>query len=1111
MTIHVFEAPSFEPLWRRFQEFINRPLASPLAVECIVVPGRGWESALSQRLAEERGCWAQFQYLPFGNWMATILESVLGNELAPRRDLDSLTWAVAKRLPELVKDADFRDVARYIYPQPKQLDPQRLIELSRKIGQLFDRYLLERPELIEGWERGRTWPFPEEDVPHAARWQQKLWASITEQFHFRSVRAMASDVERLFGDRQQRTDTRTSVWLAGGVTSAQLRFLEAVGGHTEIGLFVLVPATDYWGDMHSRRTLLRKRRQSEVSLREFCRIESLALLHPLLASCGELSRQQQMLMADCEHAAWQFEEWSTDTDEARPATLLSLLQDDIRAANEPIARVWPRDDSLRVHSCHTPMREVEVLRDQLRAAFETDPTLVPEDVGVFCADLEAYAPLVQAVFGATAHQPQRAIPFQIAGRSPRRTRAIFEAYFRLLAVMQGRFVVSEVLDLLHITAIGTKAGFNADEIADVAAWVVDSGVRWGLNAEQRVAEGMPDTDLNTWSFGLDRLLLGYAMPPGGESMVRDVVSLDRAAGLRGVVLGRLYSFVTRLREWHERLHTPRSLSAWREHLMGLVLEFLNPGDDEGGLQRLLAAIDHLAELAELNEFDFPLPFSVAAREVERAVDESTGGNPFRVGGVVFTDLSSLRSLPFRVIALLGLNDGEYPRRERPMRFDLMAQRPTIGDRTPRLEDRHLFLEALLAARDRLLITFVGQGIRDQKPRPPSVLVEELLGLCEQSEDAALLKDCDGIRVAQPIRNVLVVKHPLQPFSPQYFDGSNTQLFSYEQNSLHAAQRLSQPKLQPRVFADRVLRPTETLNELTTDELRLVLTAPYMLFLNRLQISLGNAGVEAKEREPLLLDHLEEWEIGDRWLRERMQGVSVETLTRRFERSGFLPAGPLGASSVRKFIAATEHILSRAERDGFPQQPEPEPTAARRAIYSNMKTKHALELWWEHVTLTASRNCPLNRAVLLARDRSFYFEPISPAVAHQELTKWRRLAEIAPCFPLPFFPDGIDPEWLGKTFDFDDDEFVLKIERYARQQLTDEYRGFGLAFNAQLQAAFAGLDPLSLRCAEVKAFESCGDRSLFLFLAAELLGVLSEYIVRTARKSKEDVAGEAESG
>ncbi len=1102
MAIHVFEAPSFAPLWTRFREFVSQPQSRALAVERIVVPGRGWESVLSRRLAEERGCWAQFQFLPFGNWMATILEEVLGNDLAPRREPDSLTWAVAKRLPLLASEREFQDVARYIYPQPKQLDPQRLVELSRRIGQLFDRYLLERPELIECWERGRVWPYPNDEVPHAARWQQKLWANITEQFRFRSVRAMAADVERLLGSRPQAVGERISVWLAGGTTAAQLRFLEAVGRHTEIGLFVLVPATDFWGDMQSRRTLLRKRRQSDVSLREFCLRESLELLHPLLASCGELSRQQQMLMADCEHAAWQFEEFDRSSgDEHEPSTLLGLLQADIRSAGEPPQRCWPRDDSLRVHSCHTPMREVEVLRDQLRAAFEADPSLEPEEVGVFCADLETYAPLVKAVFGANEHRQGGAIPFQVAGRSPRRTRAIFESYFRLLAVMQGRFSLSEIVDLLHVDAIGTKAGFDADEVSEVAAWAADSGVRWGLDAEQRVAEGLPSTDLNTWSFGLDRLLLGYAMPPGGEKMVGDVVSLDRAAGLSGAVLGRLWSFVTRLRDWHERLKTPRSLSAWREPMTGLVLEFLDPGDDEGGLQRLLAAIDHLAELAEENQFDFPLPFSVVAREAEREVDESTGGNPFRVGGVVFTDLASLRSLPFRVIALLGLNDGEFPRRERPMRFDLIAQRPALGDRTPRLEDRHLFLEALLAASDRLLITFVGQGIRDQKPRPPSVLVEELLGLIEDE------KSSTQAATGEPIRNSVFVAHPLQAFSPQYFDGSNEWLFSFERSGLQAAERLSSSKQQPRIFADRVLPKFESLNARTRDELRLVLLAPYKLFLQRLQISLGGSDLETKDREPLLLDHLEEWQIGDRWLRERMSGASVTELQRRFERSGVLPAGPLGETSVRKFIAATEHILGRAERDGFPQQPEAEPTAARLAKYSNMKTKDALELWFEHVTLTVTLQRSLNRAVLLTRDRSFYFEPISVDVAQAELQKWQALHEIAQSTPLPFFTGCIDPEWFGKPLDFGDEQFVRKVEQYAYRQLTAERRGFGLAFDESVLAAFAGREPLRMRCDEVEPFAASGEQSLFLFLAEELLSVPAEYVVRTARKSKDGAVAE----
>lgn len=1092
MAIHVYESPTFEPLWQRFRDFINQPLSSPLAVERIVVPGRGWESVISRRLAEERGCWAQFEFLAFGNWIARILETVLTPELAPKREPDSLTWAVAKRLPLLATDPEFRDVARYIYPTSKQLDPQRLVELSRRIGQLLDRYLLERPELIDSWERSRVWPYANEEVPLAARWQQRLWSHITEQFRFRSVRAMANDVERLMNHRPRATDERISVWFAGGATGAQLRFLEAVGRHTEIALFSIVPATEFWGDMQSRRLLLKKRRQSDVSLREFCRVEGIEFLHPLLASCGELSRQLQMLMADCEHEAWRFEDWSDRDHNSSPeeTTLLQCLQSDIRSAGEPAPRAWPSDDSLRIHSCHTPMREVEVLRDQLRAAFEADSTLMPEDVAVFCPDLETYAPLVQAVFGADSAQNGGSIPFQISGRSPRRTRPIFESYFRLLATLQGRFALGEIVDLLHVEAVGTKAGFDADGVAEIAAWAADSGVRWGLDAEQRQAEGLPATDLNTWSFGLDRLLLGYAMPPGGDSMVSDVVALDRAAGLSGATLGRLWSFIERLREWHEKLKTSRSLGAWREELAGLVLDFLDPGDDEGGLQRLLTAIDHLAELAETNEFDLPLPFAVAAREIEREVDETAGGNPFRVGGVVFSDLSSLRSIPYRVIALLGMNDGEFPRRERPMRFDLIAQRPAIGDRTPRLEDRHLFLEAVLAAQDRLLITFVGQGIRDQKPRPPSVVVEELLALLEHSDASD-----EHIR---NVRESVFVTHPLQRFSPKYFDGSDDKLFSYEASSLQAAISLSQEKSVPRPFADQPLPPVETDNELELDALRLVLSEPWRLYLQRLHISLSGRDAETKDREPLLLDHLEEWHIGDRWLRERMSGASVEQLKRRFERSGFLPAGPLGEATVKRFITTTENIVGRARREGFPEQPEPAPSAVRRTRFANMKLKHALELWFEHVVLTVQSNRSLDRAVLVTRDRTFLYEPLSVELAQVELLKWKHLADVAQCVPLPFIPDSIDPEILTREIAFDDEEFVNKLMKNAHKQLNDEHRGFGLAFNENLQAAFAGLDTLSLKCSDYPAFETHGDRSLFLHLTEELISLPGEYAVRTAR-------------
>ena len=213
---------------------------------------------------------------------------------------------------------------------------------------------------------------------------------------------------------------------------------------------------------------------------------------------------------------------------------------------------------------------------------------------------------------------------------------------------------------------------------------------------------------------------------------------------------------------------------------------------------------------------------------------------------------------------------------------------------------------------------------------------------------------------------------------------------------------------------------------------------------------------------------------------------------------YLPARPLGEATVKRFITTTENIVGRARREGIPEQPEHTPTAVRRTRFANMKLKHALELWFEHVVLTVQSNQSLERAVLVTRDRTFLYEPISVELAQAELLKWKQLATVAQCVPLPFIPDSIDPEVLTKDVAFDDEDFVNKLLKNAQKQLHDEHRGFGLAFNENLQAAFAGVDPLSLKCSDYAAFEAHGDRALFLHLTEELISLPAEYAVRTAR-------------
>ena len=262
MTIDVYESTSFESLWREFERSIASPMSSPLAPETIVVPARGWESWFSRRLASQRGCWAQFRFLLPGQWISETLENCLDADQAPNREQDALTWIIAHLLPGLLDDDAFGAVRGYLFQPEGGTDPQRLIDLSRCISDLFDRYLLHRPDLIAAWNQGVDWPECGVPAPPAATWQRRLWQAITQdkRRRYRSVSAMADDLKMSIQPGTDQIPERLSVWLSGSVVPAHLHFLEAVGEHSHVSLFVLTPACEYWGDMYGRRQLLRKLR-----------------------------------------------------------------------------------------------------------------------------------------------------------------------------------------------------------------------------------------------------------------------------------------------------------------------------------------------------------------------------------------------------------------------------------------------------------------------------------------------------------------------------------------------------------------------------------------------------------------------------------------------------------------------------------------------------------------------------------------------------------------------------------------------------------------------------------------------------------------------------------
>ena len=299
MAVELFESSRFETLWAHFEQVLAVPPAAPLARELIVVPASGWENDLSRRLATRFGCWAQYRFLTLGQWLNDTLREHLPDPSRWMRDPEALVWAVAARLPEWLGDDSFAAVRRYLRGDAGGGEPQRLIDLARRIAGLLDQYLLYRPDLIDAWERGADWPDSGGPAPPHAAWQRKLWADLRERLPLRGVQSLIQELAEALAASATRLPERVCVWLAGGVPPAHLDFLATVGRHTRVVVFAISPRLAASGDSAARWAWFRDWRDSgQSSLTKFCEAQQLPPPHPLWESLGDLWRQRQWLLAE---------------------------------------------------------------------------------------------------------------------------------------------------------------------------------------------------------------------------------------------------------------------------------------------------------------------------------------------------------------------------------------------------------------------------------------------------------------------------------------------------------------------------------------------------------------------------------------------------------------------------------------------------------------------------------------------------------------------------------------------------------------------------------------------------------------------------------------------
>jgi exodeoxyribonuclease V gamma subunit len=890
----------------------------PLETDILLVQSNGVAEWLKIALAEEMGVCAATRVALPARFLWQAYRAMLGRERVPRIsafDKGPLTWRLMRLLPALLADETFAPLRHFL----SDGDPDRRLQLAERLSDLFDQYQVYRADWLADWAAGRDlMRCPrgiEYPLPEGQRWQGALWravvASVPEEeralgrasVHTEFVRAVEAGAQPVAA-----LPRRVVLFGVSALPYQTLQALASLARFTQVIVAVPNPCRYYWGDIIDGRDLLRaaRRRQQPrngIDLAAVPLEELHAHSHPLLASWGRQGRDYIRMLDEFDEASsaagdgdhLRVDLFSDDEGDTLLRQLQGAVRDLLPLAEHDFPPPDADDRSIVFHIAHSVQREVEVLHDQLLAMFATDASLRPRDVVVMVPDIDVFTAAIHAVFGQYKRGDARHIPFEIGDVNDRSVNPLLVALEWLLRLPQQRCRQSEVRDLLDVPAVAQRFGLAPDDLPILGQWIEGSGVRWGLDRRHREGLGLgPAGEQNAWIFGIRRMLLGYASGTGAA--FGDIEPYGEVGGLDAALAGSLAQLVESLLAWRAALAQARTPAEWGAQARALLAAFFDAREeaDRLTLNQLNDTLNAWLETCEGAGFDEEVPLSVLREAWLGALGEPSLEHQFVSGGVTFCTLMPMRAVPFRVVCLLGMNDGDFPRRASRLDFDLLAlpgmSRP--GDRSRRDDDRYLMLEAVLAARDTLYVSWCGRNVRDNSEQPPSVLVAQLM---------------DYLRAGWHLPDLIArtTEHALQPFSRRYFEQGGLLTYAGEWRAAHGEATAE----------ERIELPPFEIDE--RFRLKLSMLAAFLrqpvryFFRQRLGVVFGESALVGEDEEPFTLDGLQRYGLEDALLQdagdeEDDEDKALASLTiraQRLQREGVLPIGLIGDRGRDTLVAA----------------------------------------------------------------------------------------------------------------------------------------------------------------------------------------------------------------
>ena len=945
VTLFVHRGTDTRVLADGLAALLAQPLPDPFAEEVVAVPAKGVERWLAQRLSHrlgtapggQDGVCAGVRFLN----PHSLVALVLGVERDDPWHADRLAWPVLQVVDDSLDEPWARTLARHLGRDhagaEAALRRGRRYAVARRLAGLFASYAQQRPAMVADWRAGGSGDGLGAELDPDLAWQPELWRRVLDLVPDPPPDVRHAEVLARLRDGDDGLDLpgRLSLFGHTRIARSELEVLDALGQRRDVHLWLPQASPVAWDRLEAEVAAGPVPREEDRSGRR--------VAHPLLASLGrdarELQRSLALTGAVQQPVAGQDDggpvpgegppgDGGRQDDRPPAPSLLRLLQDDIRADRVPTAEVTATrtvpagDRSVQVHACHGAARQVEVLREVLTGLLQDDPTLEPRDILVMCPDIDAYAPLVHAGFGlgqavtgqdgpqhrsgqghagggtsrggegdpAGRGHPAHALRVRLADRAPRHTNPLLEVADRLVVLAGGRLTVSEVLDLVHLPVVRRRFGLDEAGLDRVADWVGQSVIRWGLDADHRRDYGLGAFPQNTWRSGLDRLLVGAALDGRDTDRIGTVLAVDDVDSGDVELAGRLAELVERLgatlRGLRECTTAPEWTRALREGVLGLADVATRDGWQLTQLERELSRIE--AAAARDGGATALAPSDVHALLEEHLAGRATRSS-FRTGTLTVCTMVPMRSVPHRVVCLVGLDDGVFPRSSVPDGDDALARRPVTGERDPRTEDRQLLLDAIMAARETVVVTYTGADEHTGAERPPAVPLQEVL-------------DAVTATASGPGVDRVHVRHPLQPHDPRNLGAPDTGeppllpdggAFSFDPTALAGAEAARGPRTRTGPLGGRPLPPPPPA-DLDLGSLQRFLRNPAGAYLRtRLGIVLPEQPEERHEGIPLDLDGLARWAVGDRILRSVLQGRDIGACCDAEAFRGELPPGRLG--------------------------------------------------------------------------------------------------------------------------------------------------------------------------------------------------------------------------